>query len=63
MGDVDPPPLAEAGMTDDPRRDADTDIEEMGELGAFERRHRKVARSLGVSSRSLGLLWPLAAHS
>ena len=44
-------------MTNDPRRDADTDIEEMEELGAFERGHRKVARSLGVSSRSHGLLW------
>ena len=48
-------------MTNDPQRDDDTDIEEMAELGAFERHHRKVARSLGVSSRSLGLLWLVSA--
>ncbi|RZL69276.1 MAG: hypothetical protein EOP66_17735 [Sphingomonas sp.] len=44
-------------MTIDPRYEDSSDVEEIAELGMFERRHRKVARSLGVSNRSLGLLW------
>jgi len=48
-------------MNRPPPHDPDPELEAIRELGVLERHHHKAARALGVSHRTMGLVWLILA--